>query len=519
MGWLSDSLITYVQRTPRLIRALTGLPQRLNPIFRLGKSTIVLKADDVREVLNRPDCFELGPTSRDKMLMGKFLLGMDPRPLYKSDKAALIRAIDTLSSTHLEKTAVKHGKFQMDHLQNLLKDGKNHIDIVLEYVEPVVTRFSMEFFLGLDTIPDFDSRVIDAAGKKNEAGVSIAGARAASAEEYILTQWLRNIGSVVAVASPASFGLQETGEACAGEFQAWLDEYCRARLAAVRNGDRKDCVLDRLLDSFDSGSGNANDAATVERARRNIAGLMLAGTVPIIKSFIHLTDQLLQRKDPLPPELVERALDEAARESTRNSKNIADGRNEVTAEAITHIPGFREMIERAGRDPGEYPPLWVAERLAEIRGPKLNAGQIAAVNDRMEWLIVEAWRFNTTFPVLLRSCPRDEMLAAESSCPTTVPAGDTVMVSPAAAMNDREYFPQADVFRHQRPLDNYMHFGWGGHECLGKNIATVVLRELTFHLLPLRPDPKRRPRRIEYDGPAVHSYKIILQGLAGNRSQ
>jgi cytochrome P450 len=513
MGWLSDSLIAYVQRRPRVIRALTGLPQRLNPIFRLGSNTFVLKADDVREVLDRTDCFELGPVAREKMLMGKFLLGMDPRPLYKSDKAALIRSIDTLASKRLEKTSRRYCRIQMVYLENLRRTGKNPIDIVLEYVEPVVTRFSLDFFLGLDTIPDLDSRVIDAAGKKKQARDPTAGPRAASAEEYILTQWLRNIGSVVAVGSPASFGLQETGEACAGEFQTWLDEHCRSRLEAIRNGNGKECILDMLLADFDTGSGN--DAATVERARRNIAGLMLAGTVPIIKSFIHLTDQLLQRKDPLPPKFLQRAIT-AARKPVPLQK-FAEGKGIIfeAEQAFARFPRLVELIRRAiraGSKPRNYPSLWAAERLSEIRGQMSDIDGRAFLSRIMERLIVEAWRFNTTFPALLRYCPRHEMLAAESSCPTIVPAGDTIMVSPAAAMNDREYFPNADEFGYQRPWENYMHFGWGGHECLGKDIATVVLRELAFYLMPLRPDPESRPRKIRYDGPAVHSYEIKLLG-------
>jgi cytochrome P450 len=153
------------------------------------------------------------------------------------------------------------------------------------------------------------------------------------------------------------------------------------------------------------------------------------------------------------------------------------------------------------------------EKAAEKKGNrKKKEAAIAAqqwMNVGIEALLLEAWRFNPTFPALLRYCPRHEMLREDSRHGTTVPAGSTVLASPLSAMNDPNLFSNPDVFGYWRPREDYMHFGWGGHECLGKELATTVLRELLAHLVPLLQQWNVKPAdSIEYDGPAIKRYAV-----------
>lgn len=83
MRWLIGYLFSlFVNKSPRTVVSLMSLVGRFSPLISLGSSLFVLRADDIKEVLGRPDDFEVGPVAGKKMLLGPFLLGMDPWPEY-----------------------------------------------------------------------------------------------------------------------------------------------------------------------------------------------------------------------------------------------------------------------------------------------------------------------------------------------------------------------------------------------------------------------------------------------------
>jgi linoleate 10R-lipoxygenase len=53
--------------------------------------------------------------------------------------------------------------------------------------------------------------------------------------------------------------------------------------------------------------------------------------------------------------------------------------------------------------------------------------------------------------------------------------GDKVFVSFVGAAKDKDMFPDGDEVRLDRPMENYIHYGIGPHECLGKDASRVAL--------------------------------------------
>jgi cytochrome P450 len=151
------------------------------------------------------------------------------------------------------------------------------------------------------------------------------------------------------------------------------------------------------------------------------------------------------------------------------------------------------------------------ERFAmAVRAAKGNDGK------RLGSLAEEAMRFNPTFIVLPRYCPRDTTLAAGTSRRRQIRAGSTLYCVTLAAMFDSEAVPEPEAFRPGRDYA-YLHFGTGLHWCLGRevDIARVQLQQMLVHFLRhprlLHGDATRiRRKRIVYDGPAVDRFWIGL---------
>ena len=116
--------------------------------------------------------------------------------------------------------------------------------------------------------------------------------------------------------------------------------------------------------------------------------------------------------------------------------------------------------------------------------------EIGEANDlaSMRLCAYEAMRFNPQSPALLRHCKAD---------------GQTVIALTISAMFDPKAFPQPDSFVTNRPLDRYLHFGYGMHTCYGAMINGVQIPELVRGIVQL-PNLRRatgRFRKTLYEGP------------------
>jgi hypothetical protein len=79
-------------------------------------------------------------------------------------------------------------------------------------------------------------------------------------------------------------------------------------------------------------------------------------------------------------------------------------------------------------------------------------------------------------------------------------------------MFDPEVFTYPSLFDSSRPLNHYIHFGAGPHQCFGKYIADIVMVEVICSVLLLpnlrRASGLKGEGRVQYDGPAVVSLRL-----------
>lgn len=71
---------------------------------------------------------------------------------------------------------------------------------------------------------------------------------------------------------------------------------------------------------------------------------------------------------------------------------------------------------------------------------------------------------------------------ANGSAPTldhdeipAVPPGGRVLVDLTASSRDPKAFPKPDEVDVKRPLDSYIHYGWGPHQCAGMDASQVAM--------------------------------------------
>jgi cytochrome P450/glutathione S-transferase len=106
----------------------------------------------------------------------------------------------------------------------------------------------------------------------------------------------------------------------------------------------------------------------------------------------------------------------------------------------------------------------------------------------MQQCAYEALRFNPQSPLLLRHSVAD---------------GQTVVALTISAMFDPAAFPDPGRFVTGRPLDRYLHFGYGMHRCYGSMINGIQIPELVKALV-LLPNLRRSSGRFKktlYEGP------------------
>jgi len=114
--------------------------------------------------------------------------------------------------------------------------------------------------------------------------------------------------------------------------------------------------------------------------------------------------------------------------------------------------------------------------------------QAACDNDEtlLERCMLEAARLGSPEPPsLFRTATKDYLLAKGTSRATLIPKGSIVVAVPSSAMMDAEVIDAPDKFKIDRPRWNYLMFGDGQHECLGRSIGTILLAEAARPMLSL----------------------------------
>lgn len=143
----------------------------------------------------------------------------------------------------------------------------------------------------------------------------------------------------------------------------------------------------------------------------------------------------------------------------------------------------------------------------------LAGAQAAARDDNRELFakyVFEALRFNPNNPGLLRIANEDYVLAEGSFHATKIPKGMMVLAATQSAMFDDKSIDDPHDFNVDRPSWNYMHFGFGLHECFGRFISGSLIPGILWPLLR-QPGLRRADGdagQLQMDGPYPSSLTV-----------
>ncbi|KAI9695134.1 MAG: hypothetical protein M1820_008902 [Bogoriella megaspora] len=140
--------------------------------------------------------------------------------------------------------------------------------------------------------------------------------------------------------------------------------------------------------------------------------------------------------------------------------------------------------------------------------PEIN--RIAKLNttpadDLLLHYCMEGIRLNGTFGSYRECTTHTSIPDPDSNHMVHVKPGDKVFVSFVGAAKDPVMFPNPEEVRLDRPLENYIHYGVGPHECLGKQASRVALTAMlkvvgALNGLRRAPGPKGELKKIPRPG-------------------
>ena len=184
----------------------------------------------------------------------------------------------------------------------------------------------------------------------------------------------------------------------------------------------------------------------------------------------------------------------------------SDGKDDVMARCIAFQaegrPGYSDVQIRTGLmgmmvGGPPQPPMVVPQALEQLlRRPDALAGaqQAARAGDdaALAGYVFEAMRFDPLAPVMPRVAVADGIVAAGTSRERRVPKGAKLMVGLSSAMMDSRRLADPYGFNPRRLPYEYIHFGYGLHQCFGMHINQAVLPAMLKPLL--KRDNLRRAR-------------------------
>ncbi len=140
----------------------------------------------------------------------------------------------------------------------------------------------------------------------------------------------------------------------------------------------------------------------------------------------------------------------------------------------------------------------------------LTAAKTAAQKEdttEFDGIVWEALRFVPITPYLFRTTVSDYTAAKGTDHETVLRADTFVLPVTLSAMFDDRAFESPDAFIPQRNWYNYFHFGFGGHECLGRYVGMVMIPEMVRQVL-LKKDVEPQGMMDYKSGPFPESYTL-----------
>jgi linoleate 10R-lipoxygenase len=129
---------------------------------------------------------------------------------------------------------------------------------------------------------------------------------------------------------------------------------------------------------------------------------------------------------------------------------------------------FTQCLDFYLSDKGK-PYLPEINRLAKMNTPEADR--------KILGYAMEGIRLNGTFG-LYRKATKDCTVDDGSRGNIAVPAGGNVFVSFVGAAKDPVMFPSPESVNPERPFENYIHYGEGAHQCLGKEISMIAMQSM-----------------------------------------
>ena len=106
---------------------------------------------------------------------------------------------------------------------------------------------------------------------------------------------------------------------------------------------------------------------------------------------------------------------------------------------------------------------------------------------------------------LYRDVQTDSTVEDGPDCTIPLKAGSRVMVNLVSASHDAAAFPDPEKVDLARPMESYIHYGWGPHQCIGLDVSKVALS--TMLKVFAKMENLRRAR-----GPQGHLKTIKVDG-------
>ena len=391
------------------------------PGFPIGGMLWLSRNADVREVLERPDTFEViyGPRMQrvsqpldpppggdepcDPSEEGNFLLGMQDTPRYWRDISNMRLAFRREDSLRCRQLAERSATASLEHLIDRHHHaGPLRLDLAADLVVPALEDLIRDYF----GIP-MPLRCTVADASAGEVG----GAEEIDAQHL----WLEALFNHLFYDLMGS-GSEADALHAAPRVRAALQRIIRERHRASgddREREDADDVLSRCLRLQRSGTPGMDD----ETLRVNLTGFLVGAMTPLINATCQVMDVLLER------------------------------------------PRALALAQAAAREPDPE-----------------------QAHARLRACLMEALRFSPGDPVLYR-WTRQNCWVGEGSRRRAIPRGTLVMAWNASAMFDPALVAAPWDFRSDRPAGAYLHWGHGQHTCAGAYINMAVMPAILKPLL------------------------------------
>jgi cytochrome P450 len=419
---LMYNLKCYFLSHPYPLRLVFAVIRRVRPVAVFGKTVVVTKHCDVREVLDRSSDFNLSDVLGPNMPWGPFLLSIDWRQQHKDERQLLQDIV-----LHADIDAIKKKVTARCSELIAAKRTVGELDVVSELCNQIMINIVSCYF-----------------------GVPIIDGTAQT------MRILGDVGAFILVKPPAD---SERANRAYSGMATLTETLTKKGLEQTKPQGQEvgtppsqitqtDDLLTRLIKMRYAGGGPGwfND----DWIRRQITGLAATAGGTAVRAATHAIDRLL-----------------------------------------AYPAGLQEAQEIAGT---------------------LRSGCDVDAQRRLHQIVYEALRFRPMVPLLVRYSPRETIIAKGTDRARTISAGGTVIAAAIGGMFDPEVFENPSRFSSNRPLADYLHFGFGPHACFGKYVADIVIVEIVRSLL-LLPNLRRAPGsrgKVRYDGPVVISLCVAF---------